>query len=242
MSDDPAQARTAAEGSGWDALRREVVRDAAAVGVAVGTYGVSYGALGTTSGLSVVQTCALSVLAFTGGSQFALVGVLGAGGSAVTGTATALMLGFRNSLYGLRLAPTLQVRGLRRLLAAHLVIDETTAMTLAQPVERAGRLAFWATGLAVFSLWNVATLVGALGATALGDPKRFGLDAAVGAAFLGLLWPRLKGRAAWVVCLGAAAVALALTPLLSPGLPVLAAGLVAVAVGVPRPGAALGPG
>ena len=241
MSGEPPKAHAGAGDAGWAALRREVVRDAAAVGVAVGTYGVSYGALGTTSGLSVAQTCALSVLAFTGGSQFALVGVLGAGGSGVAGTATALMLGLRNTLYGLRLAPTLQVRGLHRLLAAHLVIDETTAMTLAQPVARAGRLAFWATGLAVFSLWNLATLVGALGATALGDPKRFGLDAAVGAAFLGLLWPRLKRRVAWVVGLGAAAVALALTPVLPPGLPVLAAGLVAVAVGLARPDAAQEP-
>jgi len=175
------------------------------------------------------------VLAFTGGSQFALVGVLGAGGSPVSGVATALMLGFRNSLYGLRLAPTLQVRGVRRLFAAHLVIDETTAMTIAQPEPRAARLAFWATGLAVFTLWNIATLVGALGASALGDPRRFGLDAAVGAAFLGLLWPRLRRRTAWTVAVGAAIVALALTPLLSPGIPVLVAGLVAVAVGLARP-------
>jgi predicted branched-subunit amino acid permease len=144
------------------------------------------------------------------------------------------MLGVRNSLYGLRLAPMLGVRGVRRLFAAHLVIDETTAMTLAQPVARASRLAFWATGLAVFSLWNVATVVGALGATAFGDPKRFGLDAAVGAAFLGLLWPRLTGALAWGVCVAAVVVAVALTPVLSPGLPVLAAGLVAVAVGLGR--------
>lgn len=218
----------------WERLRREVLRDAVAIGLAVSTYGISYGALGTTSGLTVTQTCALSVLAFTGGSQFALVGVLGAGGAAASGVATALMLGFRNLLYGLRLAPTLQVSGGRRAFAAHFVIDETTAMTVAQPQPRAARLAFWATGLAIFSLWNLATLVGAAGATALGDPKRFGLDAAVGAAFLGLLWPQLRDRAAWVVAVGAAAVALCLTPLLSPGLPVLAAGLVAVGVGLAR--------
>ncbi len=233
--DEPGTQTDAGE---WERLRREVVRDAAAVGVAVGTYGVAYGALGTTSGLSVAQTCSLSVLAFTGGSQFALVGVLGAGGAAASGVATALMLGFRNLLYGLRLAPTLQVRGVRRLIAAQLVIDETTAMTIAQPRERAGRLAFWATGLAVFTLWNIATLVGALGASALGDPSRLGLDAAVPAAFLGLLWPHLRSRVARVVAVGAAAVALALTPLLSPGIPVLVAGLVAVAVGVAQPQAA----
>jgi predicted branched-subunit amino acid permease len=235
---DTTEPDTAAGGHDWNRLRREVVRDAAAVGVAVGTYGVAYGALGTTSGLSVTQTCTLSVLAFTGGSQFALVGVLGAGGAAVSGVATALMLGFRNSLYGLRLAPTLQVRGLRRLFAAHLVIDETTAMTISQPRERAGRLAFWATGLAVFTLWNIATVVGALGASALGDPNRFGLDAAVPAAFLGLLWPRLGSATTRAVAVGAAMVALILTPRLSPGIPVLVAGLVAVAVGLARPSSA----
>ncbi len=223
---------------GWVAQRREVVQDALAVGLAVGTYGISYGALGTTSGLSVVQTCALSVLAFTGGSQFALIGVLGSGGAAASGMATALMLGFRNLLYGLRLAPTLDVHGARRFSAAQLVIDETTAMTISQQETRAARLAFWVTGLAIYTLWNLATLVGALGASALGDPKRFGLDAAVGAAFLGLLWPRLKHLTTWSVAIGAAVVALALTPFLSPGLPVLVAGLVAVAVGVARPQAA----
>ena len=227
-----------ADATSWDRLRREVVRDAAAVGVAVGTYGISYGALGTSSGLTVLQTCALSVLAFTGGSQFALIGVIGSGGAAASGVATALMLGFRNLLYGLRLAPTLQVQGAVRLPAAQLVIDETTAMTISQTQPRASRLAFWATGLMVYTLWNVATLVGAVGASALGDPKRFGLDAAVGAAFLGLLWPRLKHATTWFVAIAAAAVALALTPFLSPGLPVLVAGLVAVAVGIVRPQAA----
>jgi len=223
----------------WAGLRRSVLTRAASVGVAVGAYGVSYGALATTSGLSVVQACALSVLAFTGASQFALVGVLGGGGSALAGTATALLLGTRNALYGLRLAPTLRVRGVRRLFAAQLVIDETTAMTIAQDDERASRLAFWSTGLAVFSLWNLATLLGALGASALGDPKKLGLDAAVGAAFLGLLWPRLKGRSAWVTALMSAAIALALSPVLTPGVPVLVAGLVTVAVMM---GAGAGPG
>jgi predicted branched-subunit amino acid permease len=214
----------------WAERRRVVLRNAAGVGVAVGTYGVSFGALSTTAGLSVAQTCALSTLAFTGGSQFALVGVLGAGGSVVSGTLTALLLGSRNALYGLRLAPILGVGGVRRAFAAQLVIDETTAMAIGQDDERSSRLAFWSTGLAVFTLWNLATLLGAVGATALGDPKKLGLDAAVGAAFLGLLWPRLKGRVAWLTGLVAAAVSLSLTPLLSPGVPVLVAGVVAVAI------------
>lgn len=219
-----------------DVVRRAVLGKAVGVGVAVSTYGVSFGALATTSGLSIQQTCSLSVLTFTGGSQFALVGVLGAGGSAVAGTLTALLLGARNALYALRLAPTLQVVGGRRLLAAHLVIDESTAMAISQDDDGAARLAFWSTGLAVFVFWNLATLVGAVGATALGDPKKLGLDAAVGAAFLALLWPRLRDRSSWVIALVAAAVALALSPLLSPGVPVLVAGVVAVAVAFRLPG------
>ena len=144
------------------------------VGVAVGAYGLSFGALATTSGLSIAQACALSVLTFTGGSQFALVGVIGAGGSPAAGIVSALLLGVRNSLYGLRLAPTLRVTGGRRLVAAHLVIDESTAMAVAQDEDRAARLGFWSTGLAVFVCWNLATLIGAVGATALGDPEALG--------------------------------------------------------------------
>jgi predicted branched-subunit amino acid permease len=219
----------------WIATRREVVRHALSLGLAVGTYGISFGALATTSGLSVLQACALSVLTFTGGSQFALVGVLGAGGSAVTGTLTALLLGTRNTLYGLRIAPILQVQGLRKAVAAHLVIDESTAMTIAQDGTahdgRAARLAFWLTGVTIFVWWNIMTFVGAAGASALGDPEDFGLDAAVGAAFLALVWPQLRMRGAWPVAGVAAAVALLLTPWLTPGLPVLVAGVVGVAVG-----------
>jgi branched chain amino acid efflux pump len=226
-----------AEPPDWERTRRAVVRNAAGVGFAVGAYGLSFGALATTSGLSIAQACALSVLTFTGGSQFALVGVIGAGGSPAAGVVSALLLGVRNSLYGLRLAPTLRVTGGHRLVAAQLVIDESTAMAVAQDDDRAARLGFWSTGLAVFVCWNLATLIGAVGATALGDPQALGLDAAVGAAFLALLWPRLTGRGPWTTALVAGAVALALTPHFPAGVPVLVAGLVAVTVGlrIPEP-------
>ena len=91
----------------------------------------------------------------------------------------------------------------------------------------------------MFVFWNLATVLGALGATALGDPKKFGLDAAVGAAFLGLLWPRLRDRSSWVIAVVGAAVALTFTPLLSPGIPVLVAGFVAVVVALRLPTTAL---
>lgn len=209
------------------------MRDALGVGLATGAYGLSFGAIGVASGLSVAQTSATSVLMFTGASQFALVGVLAAGGAAPAATVTAVLLGARNALYGLRLSRLLGLAGVRKAVGAQLVIDESTAMCVGHEDDvRARRLAFWATGLAVFVLWNLATLVGALAGTALGDPQTYGLDAAVPAAFLALLWPRLDTpRARWVA-VGAAGVALTLTPLVPAGLPVMAAAGIAVLAGL----------
>jgi len=210
-----------------------VVRDAAAVGVATGTYGVAFGAAGVAAGLDVPQTCALSLLVFTGASQFALVGVLGAGGAVLPGIASALLLGARNTLYGVRLAALLPWRGARRMLVAQGVIDESTAMAVAQPTPALARLGFLATFSSVYACWNLATLLGAAGASVLGDPAVYGLDAAVPAGFLALLAPRLRaGRAERRVAAAGAAVALAATPWLPPGVPVLLAALgVLVALG-----------
>lgn len=211
--------------------RSAIVRDGIAVGIATGTYGISFGAVAVTAGLSVLQACALSLLVFTGASQFALVGVVAAGGAPLSGAMTAILLGTRNTLYGLRLAPLLQWTGLRRLGAAQLLIDESTAMALNRDSTAAARVGFLSTGLAVFVLWNAATLAGALAGTAMGDPRTYGLDAAVGAAFLALLWPRLRERRNQVVALCAAAVALGLVPITAAGVPVLAAGGVALLAG-----------
>ena len=217
----------------WPEVRTPIVRTAVSVGVASGAYGVSVGALGVAAGLSVAQTCALSVLMFTGGSQFALVGAIGGGGSGLSGALSAVLLGARNGVYGVRLAPLLRVRGTQRLLAAHLVIDESTAVALGGEVHgvRAGRLGFWATGLSVFVLWNAATLLGALAGSEVGDPRDFGLDAAAPAAFLAMLAPRLRDRATWTIAVVSALVALAVVPLVPAGVPVLVAARVpAVAV------------
>jgi predicted branched-subunit amino acid permease len=201
------------------------------VAAATGVYGVSFGALAIAAGLDIWQTMALSLLMFTGGSQFAFIGVLGGGGAAGAAVATAGLLGARNVLYGAALAPLLRARGPREIAAAQLTIDESTAVAFAQPTRRAALTGFWWTGVGVYVLWNVFTVLGAVVGGALGDPARWGLDAAAAAAFLGLLWPRLGGRVARAVAGGAAVVALALTPVVPPGIPILAAGVVAVVVG-----------
>jgi len=208
-----------------------VVRDSLGVGLATGLYGASFGAVAVGSGLSVAQTCVLSLVMFTGASQFALVGVLAGGGTPLASAMAALLLGSRNTLYGLRIGPLLGWRGSRRLAVAQLVIDESTAMSLTRPDRSLARVGFLTTGLSIFVLWNLFTLVGAVAGEALGDPESYGLDAAVGAAFLGLLWPRLTDPVNRGVALAAAALALALVPVTSPGIPVLAAGGVALLVG-----------
>lgn len=211
--------------------RSAIVRDSLAVGVATGAYGIGFGAVSVASGLSVAQTCVLSLVMFTGASQFALAGVVAAGGAPLSGAATALLLGTRNTLYGLRMGPLLRWRGWRRAAAAHVLIDESTAMSVNRGTTEAARLGFLTTGVSVFILWNLATAIGALAGEAAGDPRTYGLDAAVGAAFLALLWPRLKDRRNILVAALAAAVALTMVPLAAPGVPVLAAGGVALLVG-----------
>ena len=209
-------------------------RDSFSVSLTVGAYGIAFGAAGVAAGFSVFQSCLLSLLTFSGASQFAIVGVIGAGGSALSGITTASLLGIRNGLYGLRMAPLLHVRGLRRVVAAQITIDESTGVALSQEErgESAMRHGFWLTGFGVYIFWNIFTLVGALGAQAMGDPAAWGLDAAVPAAFLGLVWPRLKKNSDRILAASAALLSLALTPILPAGIPIISTAILAVIFGL----------
>jgi len=221
-----------------DAEGRAAIRQAVSVSLATGLYGVSFGALAVAAGLTVPQAMALSLLMFSGGSQFAFIGVVGAGGLPGAAIATAGLLGVRNGLYGPQVAPLLGVRGWRRTAAAQLTIDESTAVATVQKTRRASRIGFWWTGVGVFVLWNTFTLLGAVLGDLLGDPRTYGLDAAAAAAFLGLVWPRVTGpgsRHAQLVAAGAVLVALALTPFVPAGIPVLLAAIVAILVGLLTP-------
>jgi len=210
---------------------------ALSIGIAVGAYAVGFGAVSVAAGLDVLQTQALSALMFTGASQFAFVGVVAAGGGLVAAVLTAWLLGLRNGLYALHMATVLsprgrpgqRVTGLRRLGAAQFTIDESTAMAMTyEPDAEASRRAFWATGWSVFIPWNLGTLLGALGAASLSDPTVLGLDAAIPAGFLALLWPRLVDRSAWALAVVSGVLALVLAPVLRPGIPVLAGAGIAV--------------
>jgi predicted branched-subunit amino acid permease len=212
---------------------RATATQSLSVSLTVGLYGAAFGAAGIAAGFSILQTCLLSLLTFSGASQFAVVGIMGAGGSALSAITTAALLGLRNGLYGLRMAPVLKVRGAKRVLAAHVTIDESTGVAIGQEDlgEDAMRQGFWFTGLGVFLFWNIFTLAGALGAQAMGNPSAWGLDAAVPAAFLGLVWPRLLGNFERTLAISAIVLALILTPLVPAGLPIITTVLLAIAFG-----------
>jgi predicted branched-subunit amino acid permease len=216
-----------------DAEARRAWRQGLAVALATSAYGISFGALGVASGLDIWQTCVLSLVMFTGGSQYAFVGVIAAGGvaAAPAAIASSALLGARNAAYAMRMSPVIGRGFWRRAGAAHFTIDESTAVSLAQTTPRARTVGFWVTGIGIYLGWNISTLAGALLGDVLGDPRQYGLDAAAAAAFLALLWPRLRGRQAIAVGAAAAVVATVLTPGLMPGVPVILAAVVAILVG-----------
>ena len=222
-----------ADGARPDAPSGSPVVASLLLALAVGAYAVSFGVLAVQAGLTTAQTCAMSLLVFTGASQFAAVGVISSGGSPYAALGSALLLAARNTVYGLAMSRVLPEGRLRRLVASHFVLDESTAMALAQREPRRRVEAFWATGVGIYVFWNLGTLLGAVVGDRLSDPAALGLDAAFPAGFVALLVPHLRkpgGRTAGVL---GAAIALASTPVLPAGAPILLATL-AVLVGLRR--------
>lgn len=200
------------------------------VGFATGLYGISFGALSVAAGLDLWQTMALSLLMFSGGSQFAFIGVVATGAGVVPAILSAWLLGVRNGFYAIRMNPVLSVRALLKPVAAQLTIDESNAVSLlVEPDRKKERLGFWLTGIAVFAFWNVFTFVGAVVGSQLGNPTTWGLDAAAAAAFLGLIWPRLNQSKLLVLAVASAFVATSLSAVLPAGIPVLLTAVLAVA-------------
>ena len=206
------------------------------VALAVSVSGISFGALAVVSGFTIGQTMVLSLVMFSGASQFALIGIIGTGGLAawLPAAFTAALLGLRNGLYGLRMSPIIGPGALKRTLAAQWTVDESTAVGSNQPSIVAGRVGFWTTAVALYAGWNIATLAGALLGDIVGDVRAYGLDAAAAAAFLGLVWPRLREGEPAAVALGAAIVTVVLIPVVPAGIPVVFVAVVAIGVAIFR--------
>jgi predicted branched-subunit amino acid permease len=214
-----------------DFRRSPAARIGLSVAVATGLYGVSFGALGVGAGLTVWQTCLLSALMFTGGSQFAFVGVIAGDGGGAAAAGSAALLGVRNAVYGMQMNAMVSPGGWRRFAAAQVTIDESAATASGQldPLEQ--RRGFWVAGIGVFLFWNLFTFVGALFGDALGDPRAWGLDGAAVAAFLGLLWPRLRAAEPVAIAVACALATVLAVPFAPPGVPILVAAFVAATWG-----------
>jgi predicted branched-subunit amino acid permease len=208
---------------------KRVLSTSISVGLATGLYGISFGALASVAGLDLLSIMLLSILMFSGGSQFAFIGVLAGGGAPISAITSSWLLGVRNGFYAMRLNSVVSPKGLMKVVAAQLSIDESNGVSASQSDLKAQRYGFWATGIAVFVFWNLATLLGALAGDFLGSAETWGLDAAAAAAFLGLVWPKLKDNK--VLALAAALVAVVGSLFLPAGVPVLLTVLVAL---VPR--------
>ncbi len=203
------------------------VRIGVSIAIATGLYGISFGALAVASGFSVAQTMALSLLMFTGGSQFAFIGVIGAGGAGASAFAAATLLGIRNAVYGAQINRMLRPQGWVKPLAAQLTIDESAATAASQQDPQEQRRGFWVAGVGVYLCWNLFTVLGAMLGDAMGDPRQWGLDGAAVAAFLGLLWPRLRTREPVAIAVVCALVTVLALPWVSAGVPILLAAAVA---------------
>jgi 4-azaleucine resistance transporter AzlC len=207
-----------------------IVRGALSIGVATGVYAVSFGVLSVAAGFSVVQTCVMSLVCFTGASQLTFASVIGAGGGVAGALPPALLLAGRNTLYAFSLRGVLSGTVPKRALRAQLVVDETTAMAHAQPTIHAKRRAFDLTALCLFSAWNVGTLIGAVAGHGLGNPRDYGLDAMFPAVFLALLAPQLRGPDGVRAAVAGGLIALALVTVTPAGVPIIASALWAVPV------------
>ena len=206
-------------------------RDSISVGLAVGAAGVAFGAVAVSSHFTVAQACVLSLVLFSGASQFSLVAVMSAGGSALSAIITGAFLGGRNGLYGVRMAPILKLKGLKKILGAQVTIDESTGVAIAQQDLADQRTAFWYTGIGVYVFWNLSTLIGALAAKSIGNTSAWGLDVASPAIFCAVLFPRLKERRLLIAAVLAFIWALSITELVPAGVPIISTVLIAAIVG-----------
>ena len=210
-------------------VRKAMFRQALSIGISLIPFGLAFGVSCTKAGLSWVQALGFSSLVFTGGSQFAAVGVLGDGGGALAAIGAGLLLSVRSLVYGLVMAPILTGKFAYRALASQLMIDESIAVSTAQTAPRAKRMGYFAGGLSVFFFWNITTVIGAVALKSNGDlVTKFGLDATVPAAFAALLWPRLKDPESRRVAIVGSLIALVLIPFTPAGIPIVASGFAVI--------------
>jgi predicted branched-subunit amino acid permease len=207
----------------WSALDQRLLRDIGLVCLADGVVGVSFGAIAVSGGQPAWVPLAMSPAVFAGGAQFAALYIVLGGGGPAAAVLAGLVLNARLLPFGFAVGDVLDLPWPGRLAASHLVVDESVAFALAQRGPKRRRAAFLACGVLLFVAWNLGTVAGVLAGRAVGNPRSLGLDAASPMVLLALVLPALREPRARRAALAGAAVALAATPFLPGGLPVLLA-------------------
>jgi len=190
--------------------------------VAVAGFGISFGLLARADGWGWLAPILMSATTFAGSAQFAAASILGDGGTVAAAVAAALLLNARYAPIGISVAPWLEGPRWRRFLHAQLVVDESWAISARGEGRYDPRILVGA-GVLLYVAWVLGTAIGALAGRGLGDPTKLGLDAAFPALFLALLLPQVRGRKPLFAALLGAAIAITLTPLTPPGVPIIAA-------------------
>lgn len=203
---------------------RDLLRDTVAYSVGIAVAGASFAALATAQGLPWWTTMAMSMLVYAGTAQFAALGVAAAGGGAAAIVSTGLILNLRHIPYGMAVGHLYWDRWWTRLLGTQNLLDTTTAFALAEGDDlRRAKIAYWTTGIGNAIAWAVGNLAGIAAGGRIADPAALGLDAALPAIVLALVLPSLRDRATLLAGLAGAAIALAASPFLTAGVPVLLA-------------------
>jgi 4-azaleucine resistance transporter AzlC len=207
----------------WRTLDPQLIRDVALVCAAISVVGLSFGAIAVGSGLPLWMPLLMSIIVFAGASQFAFVAIIAAGGGIFAAVSAGLLANARHILFGFSLGDVLGSSLASRLIGSHLMVDESVAFTLSRTSADERRSAYWLCGGGLFISWNAGVLIGALGGTLISDTDAFGLDAAFPAVLLALILPSLTERATRRAAVGGAVIAVAVSPLLPAGVPILLA-------------------
>jgi 4-azaleucine resistance transporter AzlC len=171
--------------------------------------GIPFGIVARQSGLSPAEIVAMSVFVFAGASQFAMVQLFREGVGWPLVVATVFLINLRHLLMAAALRPHFaQVPVAGRLAAAYVLTDEAFAMAIGWFRRGRTEVAYYATfAVALYVLWNVATVIGMLLGPSIGEPRRFGVDFAITATFVAIVVLGVRRRSDGVVALGAALLA-----------------------------------
>ncbi|MBW8012171.1 MAG: AzlC family ABC transporter permease [Chloroflexi bacterium] len=182
-------------------------------------FGLIFGAVAVTSGITPAGTSAMSAIVFAGSSQFIAAGLVASGASTAIIVVTTLVVNLRHALYAATLAPHMKHLPQRWLLPLGFWLTDESFLVTANRFDQADKSPFkhWfflGSAIFMYSNWQIVTFIGIIAGQAIPDPRSWGLDFAMIVTFIGMLVPLVKNRPTLIAILVAG-----ITALLSNNLP-----------------------